>query len=137
MQECVGIRRKYMGIRRNSFPDLHRVCKYIRIRRNTQEYQGNLHRTWMGEGFCLAGWLSATGWALVSGMVCEQTTETYANKTGIKLEPKEYEGVRRTRKEYEGMRRNKKGYKGILGNTKEYKGIQRDTREYKVIQRKY
>ena len=61
-----------------------------------------------GGGFCLAGWLSATGGALVSGMACEHTAEPYANKTGTKLESKEYEGVRRTTKEHEGIQRNAK-----------------------------
>ena len=73
----------------------------------------------MGE-FCLAGWLSATGGAPVRGMVCEHTTETYANKTGTTLESKEYEAVRRTTKEHDRIQRNTKECRGIKRNTKEY-----------------
>ena len=86
-------------------------------------------------GFCLAGWLSATGGALVSGMVCEHTTETYANRTGTTLESKEYEGVRRTTREYEGIQRNTKECEGIQMDKKEYEGIRRNTKEYAGIQR--
>ena len=55
--------------------------------------------------FCLVGWPAATGGALVSGMVCEHTTETYASMAEAKLESMEYEGVQRTTKEYEGIQR--------------------------------
>ena len=79
--------------------------------------------------FCLAGWLSATGGALVSGMVCEHTTETYANRTGTKLELREYEGARRTTKEYEGVQRNTKECEGIEWNTEEYEGILQNIKE--------
>ena len=71
----------------------------------------------------------------MSGMVCEHTAETYANRTEIKLESKGYEGVRRTTKEHEGIQRDTKECEGIERNTGEYKGIQgiqRNTREYTV-----
>ena len=83
----------------------------------------------------MAGWLSATGGALVSGMVCEYTPETYANRTRTKCESKEYEGVRRTTKEYEGIQWNTKECEGIQMDKKEYEGIRRNTKEYAGIQR--
>ena len=136
---------EYKGIRRNT-------QKYEGIQRNTQEYEGmrrKLTRTWMG-AFCLSGWLSAAGGALVSGMVCEHTTETYANRTRTTLESKEYEGIIRNTEEYEGIRkttkdmriynknvcehgRTKIGIEGIRRSTKDYEGTRRN--EYKGIRR--
>ena len=57
----------------------------------------------------------------MSGMVCEHTAETYANKTEIKFESKEYEGVRRTTKEHEGIHKDTKECEGMDRNPKEYK----------------
>ena len=82
----------------------------------------------------------------MSGMVCEHTAEMYANKTEIKFESKEYEGVRRTTKEHEGIHKDTKEWTRIRRNTKKirqdsntpkYKGVQRRTKEIRRSTRKY
>ncbi len=108
-------------------------------------------------------WMAGTvpGAALVSRMVCERTTKSYANMTiwwnteehdGIRRNAKEYSGIRRYTKEYEGMkkcegiqrntpehggirRNNTKKNKEIRRNRQEYVGIRRNTQEYKGIRR--
>ena len=70
----------------------------------------------------LAGFFPAAEGAMLNRMACEETTRTYANKTGARLEPKERARARRKTKNSEGIQENSR-------LTKEYMELQRDTQE--------
>jgi len=102
------------------------TTEYEEIRSITKEYYGIRENKTESKEYAAydgARMRTANGEALMSGMVCEHPTETYANKTGTTLESKEYEAVRRTTKEHDRIQRNTKECRGI-------KRIQRSTKEY-------
>ena len=102
------------------------TTEYEEIRSITKEYYGIRENKTESKEYAAydgARMRTANGEALMSGMVCEHPTETYANKTGTTLESKEYEAVRRTTKKHDRIQRNTKECRGI-------KRIQRSTKEY-------